>query len=156
MQVNIQVSGIRQLHTSYFPAVNLMEDLLFPAEATNAYRVSSQRRKPWFTRLTSRGSILFSGLHWTTEKMLGPAYWERGLKSTPLDHTGQTALHWAAVRGSLSAAEALLRSSADIQIRDCRGWALFLILPQFCIMKRFAAGPPIMNWSLSFLSKQPT
>ena len=45
-----------------------------------------------------------------------------GAQVNAVDHTGQTALHWAAVRGSLSAAETLLRSSADLRIRDCRGY----------------------------------
>ena len=40
---------------------------------------------------------------------------------------GQTALHWAAVRGSLSAAETLLRASADLTLADSKGYGRNLL-----------------------------
>lgn len=43
------------------------------------------------------------------------------------DQTGQTALHWAAVRGSLSAAETLLRAGADLNAKDCRYGSLVVV-----------------------------
>lgn len=45
---------------------------------------------------------------------------EHGCNVNGADSTGQTALHWAAVRGSLSAAETLLRAGADLNAKDCR------------------------------------
>lgn len=45
---------------------------------------------------------------------------EHGCNVNGADSTGQTALHWSAVRGSLSAAETLLRAGADLNAKDCR------------------------------------
>lgn len=47
------------------------------------------------------------------------------------DGTGQTALHWAAVRGSLLAAEALLGSEADLRLRDGRGYTACHVAAQY-------------------------
>lgn len=53
----------------------------------------------------------------------------KGLCHVPLqvnaaDASGQTALHWAGVRGSLSAAETLLRAGAELQAKDSRGYTV--------------------------------
>lgn len=45
------------------------------------------------------------------------------------DSIEQTALHWAAVRGSLSAAEVLLRAGAPLEAADCRGYTVSILLP---------------------------
>ena len=47
------------------------------------------------------------------------------------DGTGQTALHWAAVRGSLLAAEALLGNEADLRLRDGRGYTACHVAAQY-------------------------
>ena len=47
---------------------------------------------------------------------------ENGCVIDRADSQGQTALHWAAVRGSLSAAETLLRASADLTLADSKGY----------------------------------
>ena len=49
---------------------------------------------------------------------------ERGADVNAADTTEQTALHWSAVRGSLSAAETLLRAGASLMARDCRGYTV--------------------------------
>jgi hypothetical protein len=38
------------------------------------------------------------------------------------DHTGQTALHWAAVRGSIQVAELLLQNGAQVECADSHGY----------------------------------
>ena len=65
----------------------------------------------------------------------------RGLMHLPLtgmhpcerraDTTGQTALHWSAVRGSLLAAEALLGGGADSRLRDGRGYTACHVAAQY-------------------------
>ena len=47
------------------------------------------------------------------------------------DVTGQTALHWSAVRGSLLAAEALLGGGADARLRDGRGYTACHVAAQY-------------------------
>ncbi len=47
------------------------------------------------------------------------------------DGTGQTALHWTAVRGSLLAAEALLGNGADLRLRDGRGYTACHVAAQY-------------------------
>lgn len=46
------------------------------------------------------------------------------LQVNAVDGTGQTALHWAGVRGSLSVAETLLRAGAALGAKDCRGYTV--------------------------------
>ena len=38
------------------------------------------------------------------------------------DHSGQTALHWAAVRGSIQVAELLLQNGAQVECADSHGY----------------------------------
>lgn len=38
------------------------------------------------------------------------------------DNTGQTALHWAAVRGSIAAADVLLQNGARVEADDLNGY----------------------------------
>lgn len=47
------------------------------------------------------------------------------------DPTGQGALHWSAVRGSLLAAEALLSAGADARARDGRGYTACHVAAQY-------------------------
>ena len=47
------------------------------------------------------------------------------------DKSGQTALHWAAVRGSLLAGEALLSHGADLRIQDGRGYTTCHVAAQY-------------------------
>ena len=47
------------------------------------------------------------------------------------DKSGQTALHWAAVRGSLLAGEALLSHGADLRIQDGRGYTSCHVAAQY-------------------------
>ena len=47
------------------------------------------------------------------------------------DHTGQAALHWAAVRGATGAAEALLRGGASAAARDGRGYGVAHVAAQY-------------------------
>jgi palmitoyltransferase len=49
---------------------------------------------------------------------------QKGVNCNVADKTGQTALHWAAVRGSLAAAETMLRADADIEFADSRGYTV--------------------------------
>jgi palmitoyltransferase ZDHHC13/17 len=39
-----------------------------------------------------------------------------------VDHTGQTALHWSAVRGHIQVAELLLKEGAKIDAADSYGY----------------------------------
>ena len=47
------------------------------------------------------------------------------------DKSGQTAMHWAAVRGSLLAGEALLSHGADLRIQDGRGYTTCHVAAQY-------------------------
>ena len=47
------------------------------------------------------------------------------------DRTGQTALHWAAVRGSLLAGETLLSHGADLRLQDGRGYTACHVAAQY-------------------------
>lgn len=42
------------------------------------------------------------------------------------DHTGQTALHWSAVRGAIQVAELLLREGARVNAADMYGYQVRL------------------------------
>ena len=46
-----------------------------------------------------------------------------------MDHTGQTALHWSAVRGAIQASEVLLQEGAQVNATDMNGYQVgFLLL----------------------------
>jgi len=47
---------------------------------------------------------------------------QRGADVNAIDFTGQTALHWTAVRGSIQVAELLLQSGARIEFADSHGY----------------------------------
>lgn len=56
---------------------------------------------------------------------------QHGAHVNAADHTGQTALHWAAVRGSLPVIETLLRHNADWEARDNRGYTIAHVAAQY-------------------------
>jgi hypothetical protein len=47
------------------------------------------------------------------------------------DGTGQTALHWAAVRGSMSVVETLLRAGVNPAVVDNRGYSVCHVASQY-------------------------
>ena len=55
----------------------------------------------------------------------------RGAAVNACDHTGQTALHWSAVRGALSAADVLLKSGASVAKADLRGYTAAHVAAQY-------------------------
>lgn len=66
---------------------------------------------------------------------------QHGADVNATDFTGQTALHWTAVRGSIQVAELLLQSGARIEYADSHGYrvrdpSLLLSLP-FAVWLRF-------------------
>ena len=56
---------------------------------------------------------------------------ERGADVGAQDGDGQTALHWACVRGSLPCAELLLRSGGSVASRDVRGYDCAHVAAQY-------------------------
>lgn len=48
--------------------------------------------------------------------------WQHGGDVNAADHTGQTALHWSAVRGAIQVAELLLQEGARINSVDMYGY----------------------------------
>ena len=56
---------------------------------------------------------------------------EKGAEVGAVDGDGQTALHWACVRGSLPCAELLLRSGASVSSRDVRGYDCAHVAAQY-------------------------
>lgn len=46
-----------------------------------------------------------------------------------MDHTGQTALHWSAVRGHIQVAELLLKEGAKVDAADLYGYQVCVFLP---------------------------
>lgn len=44
------------------------------------------------------------------------------------DNVGQTALHWAAVRGSAAAADVLLQNGARVEAADNNGYRVIIVL----------------------------
>ena len=49
------------------------------------------------------------------------------------DHSGQTALHWAAVRGSIQVAELLLQNGAQIECADSHGYRVGMMECHFVL-----------------------
>lgn len=47
------------------------------------------------------------------------------------DHTGQTALHWSAVRGAIQVAELLLQEGARVDATDMYGYQVHLLFNYF-------------------------
>ncbi|KAJ7544585.1 hypothetical protein O6H91_09G084000 [Diphasiastrum complanatum] len=48
-----------------------------------------------------------------------------------VDQTGQTALHWSAVRGSIQVAELLLQNGANLEIADSHGYRITHVAAQY-------------------------
>lgn len=48
--------------------------------------------------------------------------WQHGGDVNATDHTGQTALHWSAVRGAIQVGELLLQEGARINAADMYGY----------------------------------
>lgn len=63
--------------------------------------------------------FLFS-LNWKFYPIL--LVWQRGGEVNTKDNAGQTALHWAAVRGSIAAADVLLQNGARVEAADINGY----------------------------------
>lgn len=47
---------------------------------------------------------------------------QHGADINAMDHTGQTALHWSAVRGGIQVAELLLQEGARVNAADMYGY----------------------------------
>lgn len=59
---------------------------------------------------------------------------QHGADVNVADFTGQTALHWTAVRGSIQVAELLLQNGARLEHADFHGYRVcscYSILPSF-------------------------
>lgn len=48
-----------------------------------------------------------------------------------MDHTGQTALHWSAVRGAIQVAELLLQEGARVNAADIYGYQVSNLVVYF-------------------------
>ena len=59
--------------------------------------------------------------------------WTAWCQCNAIDHTGQTALHWSAVRGHVQVAELLLKEGAKVNAADLYGYQvcslIFLLHP---------------------------
>lgn len=53
------------------------------------------------------------------------------------DNAGQTALHWAAVRGSIAAADVLLQNGARVEADDLNGYR---VMQEFCLKVKIKIG----------------
>lgn len=59
--------------------------------------------------------------------------WQHGGDINATDHTGQTALHWSAVRGAIQVAELLLQEGARVNSADMNGYQVSLMSLCFCL-----------------------
>ena len=50
-----------------------------------------------------------------------------------MDHTGQTALHWSAVRGHIQVAELLLKEGAKVDAADLYGYQVCNLKSLLCL-----------------------
>ena len=57
-----------------------------------------------------------------TGLLFGFVKWQHGGDVNASDHTGQTALHWSAVRGAIQVAELLLQEGARVNAADMYGY----------------------------------
>lgn len=64
---------------------------------------------------------------------------QHGADVNAIDHTGQTALHWSAVRGHIQVAELLLKEGAKVDAADLYGY-------QVCVLTYL-----LYTWHLSTL-----
>ena len=77
-------------------------------------------------------SVSDSVLHERMRAVTQPVTFRRALCALRrADKTGQTALHWASVRGSLLAGEALLSHGADLRLQDGRGYTACHVAAQY-------------------------
>jgi len=53
-------------------------------------------------------------------------FFQHGGDVNATDHTGQTALHWSAVRGAIQVAELLLQEGARVDATDMYGYQVHL------------------------------
>lgn len=53
---------------------------------------------------------------------LGFLHYQHGGDVNATDHTGQTALHWSAVRGAIQVAELLLQEGSRVNAADMNGY----------------------------------
>lgn len=53
--------------------------------------------------------------------------WQHGGDVNATDHSGQTALHWSAVRGAIQVAELLLQEGARVNAADMNGYQVRLM-----------------------------
>lgn len=63
---------------------------------------------------------------------LGFRVFQHGGDINATDHTGQTALHWSAVRGAIQVAELLLQEGARVDATDMYGYQVHLLFNYFC------------------------
>lgn len=54
-------------------------------------------------------------------------HFQHGGDVNAADHTGQTALHWSAVRGAIQVAEVLLQEGAVVNAADMYGYQVVFI-----------------------------
>lgn len=66
---------------------------------------------------------------------------QHGADVNARDHTGQSALHWTAVRGSIQVAEQLLQNGADVELEDSHGYRV----RGQCVLNRSLSKPLTMK-----------
>lgn len=56
------------------------------------------------------------------------------------DNMEQTALHWAAVRGSIAAADVLLQNGAQVEASDINGYrvTVYIFIPKNILLLKFS------------------
>jgi len=66
-------------------------------------------------------------------------YGQHGADINAVDHTGQTALHWSAVRGHIQVAELLLKEGAKVDAADLYGYQVCILFPVvlLCLCSHF-------------------
>jgi hypothetical protein len=70
---------------------------------------------------------------------------QHGADVNAIDHTGQTALHWSAVRGHIQVAELLLKEGAKVDAADLYGY-------QVCVLTYLLYTQRLSTLTLLYLS----